>query len=132
MVASCVEFLDIPVCGTGIWHYSKQKRDGVKTSKCQLAVGLDRKYTYGMRGIRDFRRPVNKIEVPLIIRNMNPSSWTYVTGGTPQLSQQLGGSGGEEEHGAIKARIYWKLRFVVLSWKQKDHVVFANRNLVCG
>lgn len=85
-----------------------------------------------MRGIKDLRRPVNKIEVPPSIRNMNPSSWTYVTGGTLQLSQQLGGSGGEEERGAIKARIYWKLRFVVFFWKQKDHVVFANRNLVCG
>lgn len=85
-----------------------------------------------MRGIKDLRRPVNKIEVPPSIRNMNPSSWAYVTGGTPQLSQQLRGSGDKEQRGAIKARIYWKLRFVVFSWKQKDHVVFANRNLVCG
>lgn len=32
----------------------------------------------------------------------------------------------------IKARIYWKPRLVLFSWKQKDCVIFANRNLVCG
>lgn len=85
-----------------------------------------------MEGIKDLRRLVNKIEVPPSNRNTNPSSVTSVTCGTPWLSWQLRGSGGEEERRAIKARVYWKLRFVVLSWKQKAHVVFANSNLVCG
>lgn len=38
----------------------------------------------------------------------------------------------KKECTVVKARIYWRPRFVLFSWKQKDCFIFANRNRVCG